>query len=43
MLPKDRKVMAVGLTRMLTSSALMRQEPLLGAWSVHETGIVEDC
>ncbi|KAH8102322.1 Cse1-domain-containing protein [Cristinia sonorae] len=31
-LPRDRKVAAVGLTRLLTSSTLMLQEPLLNSW-----------
>jgi exportin-2 (importin alpha re-exporter) len=30
--PKDRKLAAVGLTRMLTQSAFMLQEPSVRAW-----------
>ncbi|OSC99927.1 Cse1-domain-containing protein [Trametes coccinea BRFM310] len=30
--PKDRKVVVVGLTRLLTQSTLMLQEPLIQAW-----------
>ncbi|KAI0350026.1 Cse1-domain-containing protein [Trametes cingulata] len=30
--PKDRKIVVVGLTRLLTQSALMRQPPLSEAW-----------
>ena len=34
MQPKDRKLAAVGLTRMLTQSAVMTQEPAVQAWCV---------
>lgn len=32
--PKDRKVVVVGLTRLLTQSVLMLQEPSVNAWLV---------
>jgi exportin-2 (importin alpha re-exporter) len=34
MTPKDRKVAVVGVTRMLTESALVLREPSVQAWSV---------
>jgi exportin-2 (importin alpha re-exporter) len=32
--PKDRKVVVVGLTRMLTQSAFMLREPYVQIWFV---------
>ena len=35
MLTKDRKVAAVGMTRLLTQSAIMLKEPAVQSWCVN--------
>ncbi|GBE78774.1 Importin-alpha re-exporter [Sparassis crispa] len=41
MLPKDRKVIVVGLTRLLTQSTIMLQEPTVRAWPQTFTTLVK--